>query len=128
MPYKEPKPNAEEITQIAAWIDLGAPYDRPLVDKSSPTAKKPMTVPDEDRQFWSFLPLKRPIPPEARNKAWCKTPIDRFIMAKLEEKGLTPSPPVDRRKLIRRASFDLIALPPPPEEVESFVNHRPGQA
>ena len=56
-----------------------------------------------------------------KNLAWCRTPLDRFVLAKLEAKGISPNAPADRRKLIRRAYFDLIGLPPTPEEVEAFV-------
>jgi hypothetical protein len=80
-----------------------------------------MTVTDEDRRFWSFRPLARPTPPAVKGAAWCRTPLDRFILHKLEEKGLTPAPEAERRQLIRRAYFDLVGLPPPPEEVEAFV-------
>src|SRR5262249_18653500 len=124
MPSKAPKLRADQIAQIAAWIDLGAPYDRPLIDRTVQTGKKPMVVTDKDRQFWSFQPLKSPSPPPVKNPAWCRTLLDRFILAKLEEKGLTPNPPVERRKLIRRATFDLTGLPPTPEEVEAFVNDK----
>jgi hypothetical protein len=121
MPAKAPKLRDDQIAHVAAWIDLGAPYDRPLSQLTEPAVKKPMTVTDRDRQFWSFQPLGRPTPPPVKNEAWCRTPIDRFILAKLEERGLAPNPPVDRRRLIRRLYFDLIGLPPRPEEVEAFV-------
>jgi hypothetical protein len=120
MPHKGDKLSRLEINLIAQWIDLGAPYDRPLVDKVA--TKKPLVVTDKDRQFWSFQPLKVGGPPGVKDAAWCKTPVDRFILAKLEEKGLTPSQLLDRRKLIRRVTFDLIGLPPTPEEIEAFVN------
>ncbi len=121
MPAQGTKLKDEQIAQLALWIDLGAPYDRPLVDKSR-TARRPMIVTEEDRQFWSFRPLQRPALPSVQNAAWCQTPIDYFILAKLEEQGLAPNPPADRRKLLRRAYFDLIGLPPTPEEVEAFVH------
>jgi hypothetical protein len=120
MPHKLDKLPDREIALIAQWIDLGAPYDKPLLDKVA--AKKPMVVTEKDRQYWAFQPLKNPAPPAVKNNAWCRTPLDRFVLAKLEEKGLTPNPPLDRRKLIRRAYYDLIGLPPPPEEVEAFVS------
>jgi mono/diheme cytochrome c family protein len=121
MPAKAPKLPDDQIAHVVAWIDLGAPYDRPLTQPTE-TAKKPMTVTDRDRQFWSFQPLGRPALPRVKDEAWCRTPIDRFILAKLEEKGLTPNPQVDRRRLIRRVYFDLVGLPPKPEEVEAFVS------
>jgi mono/diheme cytochrome c family protein len=120
MPSKAPKLPDETIELIARWIDLGAPYDKPLVDRSGPKPKA-LAVNEEDRSFWSFRPLTVSAPPAVRRDGWARTPIDRFILAKQEEKGLSPNSPADRRTLIRRASFDLIGLPPSPEEVEAFV-------
>ncbi|MEX0978972.1 MAG: DUF1549 and DUF1553 domain-containing protein, partial [Pirellulales bacterium] len=74
-----------------------------------------------DRQFWSFQRLARPQVPQVKGDGWCRTAIDHFVLAPLEAKGLSPNGPADRRKLIRRAYFDLLGLPPTPEEVESFV-------
>ncbi len=77
--------------------------------------------PPERKKFWSFQPVKNPALPAVKNLAWCKTPIDRFILAGLEAKGLKPAPQADRRTLIRRATFDLTGLPPTPEETDAFV-------
>ncbi|HZY85608.1 MAG TPA: PSD1 and planctomycete cytochrome C domain-containing protein [Gemmataceae bacterium] len=121
MPPKGAKLSAEQLARLAAWIDLGAPYDRPLVERAGPAGKKPMRVTEEDRLFWSFRPLARPTPPAVKSPAWCRTPVDQFILHKLEDKGLTPTAEAERRKLIRRAYFDLIGLPPSPAEVEAFV-------
>ena len=123
MPYKAEKLPDEAIERIARWIDLGAPYDRPLVDRAG--AVRPAQAPavtDEDRNFWAFRPLATVGPPSVRDPAWGRTPIDRFILAGLEPRGLKPNPPVDRRALIRRVCFDLVGLPPTPEEVDAFVN------
>ena len=119
MPPKEDGLSAAAVAQVAAWIDFGAPYDKPLLDKA--VAKKPRVVTDDDRKYWAFLPLKRPPEPKVKDEAWRRTPIDSFVLAKLEEKGLTPNAPADRRKLIRRAYLDLLGLPPSPEAVEAFV-------
>jgi mono/diheme cytochrome c family protein len=120
MPSKEDKLSADKIAKIADWIDLGAPYDKPLLDK--PTVKKPLVVTDEDRKFWSFQPLKRPPVPEVQDATWCRTPLDRFVLTKLADKGLSPNAAADKRTLIRRAYFDLVGLPPTPEEIDRFVN------
>jgi len=80
-------------------------------------------VADSDREFWSFRRLSKPSPPEVSDPDWAKTPIDRFILARLEEKGLSPTPRASKRKLIRRLYFDLIGLPPSPEEVQVFVEN-----
>ncbi|HEV3416085.1 MAG TPA: DUF1553 domain-containing protein, partial [Pirellulales bacterium] len=76
----------------------------------------------EYQPLWSFIAPKRPELPAVKNEGWVKNPIDRFILAKLEENGLQPSPEADRRTLARRASLDLTGLPPAPEDVERFVN------
>jgi mono/diheme cytochrome c family protein len=120
MPSKAPKLSDSQIAQLAAWIDNGAPYDKPLLDRPA-SGKKPIIVTDEDRRFWSFVPLKRPAVPVVHDENWCRTPIDRFILAKLEERKLTPNPVADKRTLIRRAYFDLIGLPPTPVEIDAFV-------
>jgi len=73
---------------------------------------------------WAFKPIRRPALPVVKNRAWATSPIDRFILAKLEAKGLTPSDPADRRTLIRRATYDLIGLPPTYEEVKAFEEDR----
>jgi mono/diheme cytochrome c family protein len=121
MPSKaEPLP-AEAIAKIAAWIDSGAAYDKPLIEKGG-AKRGHAEVTAEDRQFWSFQPLHVSAPPLVNDAPWVRTPIDRFVLAKLEEKGIAPNAAAERRKLIRRAYLDLTGLPPKPEEVESFVN------
>lgn len=122
MPFKEPKLPENTIRQIEQWIDFGAPYDKPLVEKNTTSEPAEMVVTDDDRQFWSFRPLKQTEPPNVRNQAWCRTPIDQFVLAKQEELGLHPNGPASRRTLIRRAYFDLLGLPPTPEQVDAFVN------
>ncbi|HEX8203566.1 MAG TPA: PSD1 and planctomycete cytochrome C domain-containing protein, partial [Isosphaeraceae bacterium] len=119
MPYKEPQLADEIVARIGAWIDAGAPYDATLVAKSVPQGRAVVT--DADRQFWSFRPLEHPEPPPVAAAAWCRTPIDRFILQRLEARDLAPNGPADRRTLIRRAAFDLTGLPPTPEEVAAFV-------
>ena len=106
----------EAVAALTAWVQMGAPWpDGPAV-----AAKKPS--PDEARQrHWSFQPVTNPAIPAVKNPAWAANPIDAFVLAKLEEKNLTPAKQADRRTLIRRVSFDLIGLPPTPEEVEAFV-------
>jgi len=76
----------------------------------------------EQQKFWSLQPVHKSALPAVKDAAWCSSPIDRFVLAKLEEKGLRPAPPADRRALIRRLYFDLIGLPPKPGEVAAFVN------
>jgi Protein of unknown function (DUF1553)/Protein of unknown function (DUF1549)/Planctomycete cytochrome C/Concanavalin A-like lectin/glucanases superfamily len=72
-------------------------------------------------QHWAFIAPKRPALPRVKDEKWTRTPIDRFVLAKIEEAGLTPNPEADRRALIRRVSLDLTGLPPNPEDVAAFV-------
>ncbi|MGV3723247.1 MAG: DUF1549 domain-containing protein, partial [Actinomycetota bacterium] len=78
--------------------------------------------------WWSLRPLRRPASPVVKLKGWARSPIDAFVLAKLEEKGLAPAPTADRPTLIRRLSFDLTGLPPTPDEVEMFSKDRSPQA
>src|SRR5215467_10319984 len=71
---------------------------------------------------WSFIPPVRSTLPDVKDENWCRTPIDRFVLAKLEAEGLKPSPETDKVTLLRRLYLDLIGLPPKPEEVDAFVN------
>jgi hypothetical protein len=83
-------------------------------------ARRAEAVSEQRQQHWAFQPVRKPAPPRVKNAGWAQTPIDAFILAKLEEKDLRPAPPADRRTLCRRASFDLIGLPPTPEQVAAF--------
>ncbi|MBW3541686.1 MAG: DUF1549 domain-containing protein, partial [Planctomycetes bacterium] len=122
MPYDEDKLPDAEIEQIAKWIDLGAPYDKPLVETAADASDwRWKDVPESARDFWSFQPLIRVPPPAVANDAWCRTGIDRFILARLESAGIAPNVPADRLTLIRRVYFDLVGLPPEPGVVEEFV-------
>ena len=119
MPYDKPKLPQPEIKKIAAWIDLGAPYDAPLVDvQAQARAWTTRKVPDESRQWWAFRQFQWTNPSKSK---WTRTPIDGFVLARLEQRGLAPNPAASKRKLIRRAFFDLIGLPPTPEQVQAFL-------
>jgi hypothetical protein len=129
MPDEGESLTAEELEHLAKWIDLGAPYDKPLVEADND--KLPWTerkVAADATKFWSFQPLKVAEPPKVKHETWVRTPIDRFVLAKLEEKGLAPNDPAERRVLIRRAYYDLIGLPPTPEEIETFVKDESPEA
>src|SRR6266487_2111 len=102
----------EQITDFIAWINLGAP---------DPRTGKAEVRKSETKKIWSFQPPQEPSVPKVKNTRWPQTPIDHFILAALEEKGLQPSPPTDKRTLIRRATYDLTGLPPTRAEVEAFL-------
>ena len=106
----------EELQALRDWIN-DEEWWRPPERESIFT--------EEQRSFWSFQPIRDPKPPEVKDTEWAKTPLDRFILAKLEEKDLSPSPPADKRMLIRRASYDLTGLPPALEEIDEFLADKP---
>ncbi len=127
------KLKAEEIAVLTDWVKRGAPWPSPRRDLGpkvtaaavppAPTPEPPTAavVTEKARSFWSLRPIGDPTPPPVRDQAWTRSPIDRFLLAQLEANGLAPSPPADKAALIRRATFDLIGLPPDPQEIASFV-------
>src|SRR5688572_15020566 len=119
MPPKGESLTATQIALLKRWIESGA--DWPASADVSEARHTELVVADEDREHWSFLPLKSPPVPAIEN-AWVKTPVDQFILAALEAKGVRPSTVAPRRTLVRRIHFDLTGLPPSPEEVAAFVN------
>ncbi len=125
MPLKADKLGDAEIASLSRWIELGAPYDRPMGDAEGELARGKVT--DEDREFWSFAALEKPAVP-ATGSEWDRTDIDHFIQRKLSEAGIHANETADRATLIRRAYFDLIGLPPNPAEVQRFVNNKDPQA
>ncbi|MFN7138350.1 MAG: PSD1 and planctomycete cytochrome C domain-containing protein [Limisphaerales bacterium] len=104
-----------QIADFIEWVNMGAPDPR----TGPATLGKPAR---NIKEHWAFKPLRESSPPPVKNTKWAKTPIDQFILARLEENDLQPSPEADRRTLIRRATFDLTGLPPTFQEIESFVN------
>jgi hypothetical protein len=95
--------------------------EEPETNQSPPPWTETVVAP-EARQFWAFQPLRRHAPPSVREIGLSRTPIDRFVLEKLEAKGLSPNPRADKMRLIRRAYFDLVGLPPPPAAVLNFLN------
>lgn len=125
MPPKKPKLPAADIAAIARWIDLGAAYDKPLVDQAK-DPNLPMTVSDADRDYWAYAPLAKPKPPKSDDASLGS--IDRFIAAGYREKELVPAPELPKEQLIRRAHFDLVGLPPTPAEIKAFVKNEDPKA
>src|SRR5207237_5708634 len=117
MPPKK-KLSQQQIDDLTAWVKMGAPWP---ADKPVEVIKKPVFNLQERAKHWAFQPLMNAAPPQVKNSAWCRSPIDRFILAKLEQAGLTPAPPAQKRALIRRVTFDLIGLPPTPAEIDVFL-------
>ena len=100
----------DQVEMIRAWLDQGAPWTQPI-DGTGATRKK----------HWAYVKPVRPDLPTVKNPAWIRNSIDRFILARLEQEGLEPSPEASRETLIRRATLDLIGLPPTPQEVDAFI-------
>jgi len=125
MPHKRPQLSAAAISAIARWVDHGAPYDAPL--GGGPQASNQPNVSGKP-QFWSLAPLSVTPPPRLDDQDWPRTAIDRFILQRQQQRGLRPNPAASRRVLIRRAYFDLIGLPPQPEQVQAFVSAKGPQS
>ncbi len=111
MPPNGERLSLAEIETLTRWIDEGAVWPDGV-----DTAKL-----EDKRDHWSFKPLTNPAPPETKDPAWLRTDVDGFILLRLEQEGLRPSPEADRVTWLRRVTFDLTGLPPSPEQVENFV-------
>ena len=105
---------SEQVADLEHWVRLGAPW--PDSDVAAPDAREAA-----QRSHWAFQPIAEPAVPAVQDAGWPRTPIDAFVLTQLESQGLAPSPPADKRTLIRRVTYDLIGLPPTPAEVEAFV-------
>jgi mono/diheme cytochrome c family protein len=125
MPPKGKKLSDEQVATLTDWVKQGAPWPEEPGQKlkSRPRGK----ITDEDRQWWAFQPVAKVEPPAA-NDSWCANEIDRFILASLKASDLKPAPHADKVALIRRLYFDLIGLPPTPEEVADFVTNNASDA
>jgi mono/diheme cytochrome c family protein len=122
MPPKGKLPDAA-IAALEQWIKDGAegPSARPgAVPPATPGVKPRGFDLATARKHWAYQPIKRHDPPPVKNRSWPRSPIDVFVLARLEASGLTPSPPADRRTLLRRTYYDLIGLPPTAEEIDAF--------
>jgi hypothetical protein len=116
MPPGEKKVSAEELRVIREWIDQGARTARP-----EPASADQLAYTEEERAFWSFQPVVAPPVPKVKAAGRVRTPVDAFVLERIEREGLNFSPDADKRTLIRRAYFDLLGLPPSPEDVDAFL-------
>ncbi|MEK7831598.1 MAG: DUF1549 domain-containing protein, partial [Acidobacteriota bacterium] len=113
-----------EIAVIAEWIKTLQPKAVVVAAPESAPVRDPgYSITDKDRGFWSFIKPVRPAVPKVKMRSWVKNEIDAFVLAKLEAKGLRPSPAAEPRELLRRVYFDLIGLPPSPEEMAEFLKN-----
>ncbi len=119
---------ARQIGLLRAWIDAGAKYPAGVAlvnthvgTESEDAEKIAEAVLDRGRDHWAFKSPVRPALPPVQNSAWAKTPIDAFVLARLQKEGLTPAPEADKATLLRRVSLDLTGLPPTLQELDAFL-------
>jgi len=123
MPPKGDKLSGAQVNDLVAWVKMGAPdprATRPAVEKAE--------YGGDAKDHWAFKPVTKPTPPLVKNETWVKNDIDRFILAKLEEKRMTPNEAAEKHTLIRRVYYDLIGLPPTPGEVNTFLSDNSANA
>ncbi|MBL9081153.1 MAG: PSD1 domain-containing protein [Planctomycetales bacterium] len=114
------KLSANEIAVFERWVKLGAPD--PREGSATGIVAKPAAFDlEEARRFWSFLTPRMHRPPQTKNTSWPTTDVDRFVLEKLEAAGLAPAPDADPATWLRRVTYDLIGLPPTPEEQAAFL-------
>jgi cytochrome c553 len=127
MPPKS-KLTPADTDALTQWIQRGAAWPATATTANGGLRTNGDVITVEERKFWSFQPITNPEPPAVKNATWVKKPLDRFVLAKLEAEGLRPVAPAEKRTLLRRVTFDLVGLPPTPEEVEDFVKDESPEA
>ncbi|HKB42359.1 MAG TPA: DUF1549 domain-containing protein [Gemmataceae bacterium] len=110
----------KDIETLTRWVREGLPWTPGTTVAERPDEKGGRITP-ESKNYWAHRPVRRPAVPAVKDRAWVRGPVDAFILARLEAKGLAPSPPADRVALIRRVTYDLTGLPPSPEEIDAFL-------
>jgi Protein of unknown function (DUF1553)/Protein of unknown function (DUF1549)/Planctomycete cytochrome C len=117
------KLTSDDISILEAWVKNGAIWGA-ASNTSNVSSSHEYIISPEQRAFWSFQPVRVSPPPKVKDRSRIKSPIDAFILDKLEAQGLKPVKPAAKATLIRRASLDLIGLPPTPSEVDAFVRDK----
>ncbi len=112
---------AQQIADLTQWVKIGAPWPGEDKHVASTTRRGEFKITDKDRSHWAFQPVQRPTVPAVKDAAWVANPIDAFVLAKLEAKGLRPNPPASKQELVRRLYYDLTGLPPTPQEAADFL-------
>jgi hypothetical protein len=130
MPQGGAKLDKSVIADFEKWIEQGAhdPRDKPPSEADLTRETSWEVVRERRKQWWSLQPVRRVAPPAVKRVDWSDHPVDRFVLAKLEEHGLRPSEPSDRRALLRRATFALTGLPPTPDETKAFLEDHSSRA
>src|SRR5262249_17881257 len=118
----------KDIDVLTRWVKEGIPFKPGIAVATTTHGSEGGRVTPEARNYWAYKPVQRPNVPDVKNKAWVRNPIDAFLLARLEGKGLSPAAPADRVALIRRVYYDLTGLPPRPEDVDAFVNDKAADA
>jgi mono/diheme cytochrome c family protein len=113
MPLDKPSLSPAEIELIRRWVEQGAGY---------PESEKVVNLGQVKSEHWAFQSISRPLPPTVRNRHWVRNPIDAFVLARLEEEKIHPSPEANRETLIRRLSLDLLGVPPTIEQIDRYLH------
>ena len=112
----------EQISDLREWVSMGAPWPGAKPSGASVQVRKPSrTFSEEERNYWAFQPLKDRQPPAVKDTAWARTPIDRFLLTRMEEKNLKPALLAGKLTLLRRVTYDLTGLPPTEKEMQDYL-------
>lgn len=123
MPPKGEKLTDQQIAALVNWVKMGAPDPRVATAVGGIQSSN-----KSGRDHWAFKPIKNPPVPQVDDANWNDNPVDAFIYTKLQANGMKPNPPADKRTLIRRATFDLIGLPPTQKEIKDFLDDNSADA
>ena len=121
MPRGRAKLAAQDIDALEQWIRDGAVWPATAAAAPAPAVAHERTITPEQRAYWAFGPLAKAEAPSVRRADWPRTDIDRFVLARLEQEGLSPVGAADKLTLLRRATLDLTGLPPTPVDVDAFL-------
>jgi len=127
MPPKA-KLSPEQIDILTRWVKMGAPYSKDRLGSADAHVEAGIKIDEAAKNWWAYRKLVRPDVPAVQNKAWVQNPIDAFILARLEKSKLSPVAPASKIALLRRAYFDLIGLPPTPQQIDAFMKDQSPQA
>ena len=120
---------SDQIAHFESWVGMGAPWPKrtQVSVSSNETYVIDHSFTKEQENFWAFRPFGNPIVPDVKNKTWASTPIDQFILAKIESQEIRPAPPATKTTLLRRVTYDLTGLPPTEHEIADFLaDNSPG--
>ena len=113
---------AAEIEKLERWVKMGLPWPKEAEPTTTVPTTHPFVITEAQRNHWAFQPVQASAPPDVSDPSWVITPIDRYVLAKLESKNLRPNPAADKRTLLRRVTYDLTGLPSTPQETLEFLS------